>query len=118
MKLINQLSDLLRELRARFELWRKPKKDCYHCCLFCDYFEDCKADIYAGKTVEHRGYTIHQSGINYHTAIYDDSGRYVFHAQVCKPLTIEELKEQIDFYIKLRSDNFEKSLDEEAQNEN
>lgn len=67
MKLINQLSDLLRELR--------------------------------------------------HTAIYDDSGRYVFHAQVCKPLTIEELKEQIDFYIKLRSDNFENSLDEEAQNE-
>lgn len=45
MKTLKKLSDLLRELRARFKLWRKPKKDCCYCCVFCEYFNNCKSDL-------------------------------------------------------------------------
>lgn len=115
MRFLKRLSEYLRELRefhARFRLWSKPKKDCSHCCLFCEYFEDCKEEIYEGNTIEHRGYTIHQSGINYHTTIYDDSGSIVFCEAVTKPLTVTELKEHIDFYLDTYSSGrFEKSLE-------
>lgn len=33
------------ELRLRFRLWKKPKKDCCHCCLWCKYFNACRSDI-------------------------------------------------------------------------
>lgn len=119
MKIKNKLSDTLRELRefrARFKLWSKPKKDCRYCCLFCEYFDDCKEEIYEGNTIEHRGYTIHQSGINYHTVIYDDSGRIVFCEAVTKPLTIAELKDHIDLYLDTHSGgHFEKSLDNQDE---
>lgn len=117
MKITNKLSDTLRELcelRVRFKLWRKPKIDCHHCCLFCDFFEDCKAEIYGSETVEHRGYIIKQiqRGLNYHTAIYDDIGRIVFYEAVTKPLTVTELKHHIDFYLDTHSGGrFEKSLE-------
>lgn len=119
MRTIKRHSDTLRvfrELRARFKLWRKHKKDCHHCCLFCDFFEDCEAEINGNKTVEHRGYTIKQSELNYHTTIYEDNGRMVMHTQTTKPLTVTELREQIDFYLDiLTSGSFEKSLEEGAE---
>lgn len=116
MMIINKLSGSLRELHARFKLWRKPKKDCHYCCLFCDYFEACEAELYGGKTIEHRGYTIKQSGLNYHTAIYDDSGCIVFCEAVTKPLTIAELKAHIDLYLDTHSGgHFEKSLENQHE---
>lgn len=35
----------VRELRLRFRLWVKPKKDCCHCCLWCKYFGSCRSEI-------------------------------------------------------------------------
>ena len=35
----------LHRLRLRWRLWRKPNTDCCYCCLWCKYFDDCKADI-------------------------------------------------------------------------
>lgn len=32
-------------LRARFKLWRKHKKNCKHCCLWCKYFELCRSEL-------------------------------------------------------------------------
>lgn len=34
-------------LRLRFRLWRKPKKDCCHCCVWCKYFEQCRSELEA-----------------------------------------------------------------------
>lgn len=39
------VKDKLRTLRLRFKLWRKPKSDCYHCCIWCKYFESCRSEI-------------------------------------------------------------------------
>ena len=35
----------LRSLRLRFKLWRKPKKDYYHCCVWCKHFEQCRSEL-------------------------------------------------------------------------
>lgn len=35
----------LSTLRLRFKLWRKQKSDCYHCCMWCKYFEHCRSEI-------------------------------------------------------------------------
>ncbi len=32
-------------LRLRFRLWRKPKKDCCYCCVWCKYFNSCRSEI-------------------------------------------------------------------------
>lgn len=32
-------------LRLRFRLWRKPKKDCCHCCVWCKYFNSCRWEV-------------------------------------------------------------------------
>lgn len=45
MNTLKKLSDKLRELRSRFRLWRKPKKDCNSCCLWCKYFNRCKSKL-------------------------------------------------------------------------
>lgn len=37
--------DKLRNLHLRYKLWRKPKSDCCHCCLWCKYFKSCRSDI-------------------------------------------------------------------------
>ncbi len=34
-----------RRLRDRFRLWRKPKKGCRRCCLWCKYFEHCRSEM-------------------------------------------------------------------------
>nr|DAP39811.1 MAG TPA: hypothetical protein [Caudoviricetes sp.] len=35
------------ELRLRFRLWKKLKKHCRHCCLWCKYFKPCRSDVEA-----------------------------------------------------------------------
>lgn len=32
-------------LHARFCLWLTPKKHCRHCCLFCEHFKQCNAEL-------------------------------------------------------------------------
>lgn len=36
-----------RELRLRFLLWKKPKTDCNHCCLWCKFFNSCRSELEA-----------------------------------------------------------------------
>lgn len=35
----------IHELRLRFLLWKKPKEDCYHCCLWCKYFNSYRSEV-------------------------------------------------------------------------
>lgn len=43
-QLIKELAETLRELWARFKFWSNNDKQCYHCCLWCEYFDECKAE--------------------------------------------------------------------------
>lgn len=37
----------------RFKYWLFQRgKDCYHCCLRCEYFDICRWDVMTGKTAE------------------------------------------------------------------
>ena len=29
----------------RLKLWLTPKKMCHHCCLWCEYFDECQEDL-------------------------------------------------------------------------
>lgn len=44
-QLIKELAEMLRELWARFKFWSNNDKQCYHCCLWCKYFDDCYAQL-------------------------------------------------------------------------
>ena len=37
----------VKRLRSRIKLWLKPKSDCYHCCIWCKYFEHCSSEMEA-----------------------------------------------------------------------
>ena len=50
--------------------------------------------------VEHKGYTLQQSGYNNHFMIIKDN-KIVCHAQYNKKLTEQEAKEKIDLFLKL-----------------
>ena len=49
--------------------------------------------------IEYKGYTVMQDPVNHHTAIFDQNGHMVFHAQTDKEETEEELKETVDLYL-------------------
>lgn len=55
------------------------------------------------KKVEHKGYTAVQSPRNHHVMIGKD-GKMVYHAQCECPLTEDELRELVDYYIQ-RTEN-------------
>lgn len=58
--------------------------------------------------VKHKGYTVVQDPGNHHTAIFNQNGHMVFHAQTDKEKTIEELKETVDFYLLISQTMVEK----------
>ena len=37
--------------RLKYWLFQRGK-DCYHCCLRCEYFDICRWDVMTGKTAE------------------------------------------------------------------
>lgn len=43
-QLIKELVEMLRELWARFKFWSDGDKQCFHCCLWCKHFDECKAE--------------------------------------------------------------------------
>lgn len=36
------------KLVRRIKLWFTKYKDCPHCCLFCEFFEECESDLGKG----------------------------------------------------------------------
>lgn len=90
-------------LRLRLKLWFTKKPDCKRCCLQCDYYEMCACD-YLSIEVEHKGYTVVQSGLNNHISIYDAEGRAVYHAQQSKRRNEQALRETVDFYLYMREE--------------
>ena len=48
------------------------------------------------RKIKYKGYVVSQDNNN-HLSIYKD-GQMVFHAQMTKKLTDDELKKQVDFY--------------------
>ncbi len=49
------------------------------------------------RKIKYKGYVVSQDNNN-HLSIYKD-GQMVFHAQMTKKLTDDELKKQVDFYL-------------------
>lgn len=56
---------------------------------------------------KHKGYTLSQTGYNYHYMIFAEDGRMVMHVPYDKPVTEEKAREFIEGYI-----SFAKELDE------
>ena len=90
-------------LGDRIKLQFKAKKDCRHSCLVCEFFDECITEC-KYVSVEHKGYTICQNTFNYHTMIFDKKGKNVFHAQGSQLLSEDELREQIEFCLRLWQD--------------
>lgn len=93
-KIKHDLRSAMLKIKHNFKMW----KNCKHICLRCEYFDDC-VEVDDTVAVEHKGYTIQQSGVNYHTIIIDSGGKMVYHAQTEKQLTEQELREIVDWYI-------------------
>lgn len=34
----------MREIIERIKWWFTPHKKCYHCCVICEYFSNCKQE--------------------------------------------------------------------------
>lgn len=66
---------------------------------WCDDFDS----IHASKVVEKDGYTIFQSGYNYHVSVFDNEDKLIFHAQVTKELTETELSEYLKVVLETLS---------------
>lgn len=98
----HDLRSAMLKIKHNFKMW----KGCKHICLWCEYYDDC---IEASTTVavEHKGYTIQQSGVNFHTMIIDGSGKMLYHAQTEKPLTEQELRQIVDWYIDFQKENMQ-----------
>lgn len=56
-----------------------------------------------GNTLTHKGYTLVQSSNNHYSIFEDATKRFVSHAQCTKRLTSEEMKEQIELFIIIKS---------------
>lgn len=84
----------------------KMRKGCKHICLWCEYYDDC-AEVSDTVAVEHKGYTIQQSGVNCHTMIIDSGGKMVYHAQTEKPLTEQELRQIVNWYIDFQKEDMQ-----------
>jgi len=93
-------AEAFNSLRVRLKLWLKKKADCKRCCLCCEYWEPCACE-YLSKSVEYKGYTVVQSGLNNHISIYASDGHFVYHAQSRKKHTEQQLRETVDFYLQL-----------------
>lgn len=90
-------------LRLRLKLWLTKKADCKSCCLRCEFYEECACEELSTE-VEHKGYTVVQSGLNNHISIYDAEGHAVYHAQQSKKKTEQQLRETVDFYLYIREE--------------
>lgn len=44
-QMLHTIKRSVRELHLRFRLWKKPKSDCYHCCLLCKWFNVCRWEV-------------------------------------------------------------------------
>lgn len=53
------------------------------------------------KRIEYKGYTVVQSGYNYHVSVFDKSGKCVLHAQASREKTDEELRATVDTFLVL-----------------
>lgn len=87
-----ETTEAIASLRLRLKLWLTKKTDCKRCCLRCEYLS---------KEVKYKGYTVVQSGLNNHISIYASDGHFVYHSQAKKKQTEQELRETVDFYLKL-----------------
>lgn len=45
LSVAKQIRHIVRELRLRFKLWKKPKADCCYCCLWCKWFSVCRWEV-------------------------------------------------------------------------
>lgn len=63
------------------------------CAEWCDEF----VTVHKSKTVEFGGYTVHQTGYNFHVTLYKD-GKMVAHFNCTNEQTEEELKEFVGLY--------------------
>ncbi len=44
---IYSVKDKLSRLSSRFRLWLKPRKGCKHCCVVCECYDTCRAELEA-----------------------------------------------------------------------
>ena len=65
------------------------------------------------REIKYRGYTISQASNN-HVAIFQNS-KMIFHSQISKKLSDEELKKQVDFFLDILSPLIDNYWESEAK---
>lgn len=71
-------------------------------CVFCGKKYEWVEGKHQPTVVEHHGYTMIQC-TNNHLQLYKD-GRIVMHASCKKKMTVDELKEQVEFFEQVRKE--------------